>query len=129
MNVTGVFLQTVAGSRIALICRANVKSTCVPSRGRAENGTSLRAGGKSPQWSDDGTTIYYLTLDWKLTEIPLKTGAEVHVGTPRSLFSLSRDSEFEVHSKDKFLVNEQVGKLFGRQTVMLNWDAALGLTK
>ena len=86
-------------------------------------------GGKSPRWSDDGTKIYYLTLDWKLTEIPLKTGAEVHVGTPRSLFSLSRDSEYEVYSRDKFLVNEQQGNLFGRQTVVLNWDAALGLTK
>ena len=66
-------------------------------------------GGKSPRWSDDGTNICYLTLDWKLTEIPLKTGAEVHVGTPRSLFSLSRDSEYEVYSRDKFLVNEQQG--------------------
>ena len=59
----------------------------------------------------------------------MKTGAEVHVGTPRSLFSLSRDSEYEVYSRDKFLVNEQQGNLFGRQTVVLNWDAALGLTK
>jgi hypothetical protein len=56
-------------------------------------------------------------------------GAEVHVGTPRSLFSLSRDSEYEVHSKDKFLVNEQVGKLFGLQTVVLNWEAALAQKK
>jgi Tol biopolymer transport system component len=25
-------------------------------------------GGQSPRWSDDGKTIYCLTLDWKLTE-------------------------------------------------------------
>ena len=86
-------------------------------------------GGQSPRWSDDGKTIYYLTLDWKLTEIPVKTGAEVHVGPPRSVFSLSRDSEYEVYGKDKFLINEQVGKLFGLQTVVLNWEAALALKK
>ena len=66
-------------------------------------------GGKSPKWSDDGTKIYYLTLDWMLMEIPVKMGAEVQVGTPRSLFSLSRDSEFEVLAEGKFLVNEPVG--------------------
>jgi serine/threonine protein kinase/Tol biopolymer transport system component len=86
-------------------------------------------GGQSPRWSHDGKTIYYLTLDWELTETPVKTGAQVHVGTPRSLFTLPKGSEYEVHSKDKFLVNEQVGKVLGIQTVVLNWEAALAQKK
>jgi len=51
------------------------------------------------------------------------------VVTRRALFSLSKDSEYEVLGKDKLLVNEQVGQLFGLQTVVLNWDAALGHNK
>ena len=86
-------------------------------------------GGQFPQWSDDGKKIYYLTLGWKLMEVPVKTGAAVQVGTPRSLFSLSENSEYEVFGKDRFLVNEQLGQLYGPQTVVLNWEAALGLKK
>ena len=62
-------------------------------------------------------------------EVPVKTGAAVQVGTPRSLFSLSENSEYEVFGKDRFLVNEQLGQLYGPQTVVLNWEAALGLKK
>jgi hypothetical protein len=73
--------------------------------------------------------IYYLTLDWKLMVVPVTMGATVQVGDPRFLFSLSKDSEFEVLAEGKFLVNEPVGQLFGLQTVVLNWDATLGFNK
>ena len=85
-------------------------------------------GGQSPRWSDDGKKIYYLTLDWKLMAVPVM-GATAQVGTPRFLFSLSKDSEFEVLAEGKFLVKEPVGHLFGLQTVVLNWDATLGSKK
>ena len=51
------------------------------------------------------------------------------VVTRRALFSSSKDSEYEVFDKDKFLVNEQVGQLFGLQTVVLNWETTLGSKK
>jgi eukaryotic-like serine/threonine-protein kinase len=86
-------------------------------------------GGQYPRWSDDGKNIYYLTLDWKLMVVPVTMGATVQVGAPRFLFSLSKDSEFEVLAEGKFLVNEPVGQLFGLQTVVLNWDATLGFNK
>ena len=82
-------------------------------------------GGQSPKWSDDGKKIYYLTLDWKLMVVPVTMGATVQVGAPRFLFSLSKDSEFEVLAEGKFLVNEPVGQVFGVQTVVLNWDATV----
>ena len=48
---------------------------------------------------------------------------------PRFLFSLSKDSEFEVLGEGKFLVNEPVGQFSGVQTVVLNWDATLDFNK
>jgi eukaryotic-like serine/threonine-protein kinase len=86
-------------------------------------------GGQSPRWSDDGKKIYYLTLDWKLMVVPVMMRATVQVGAPRFLFSLSKDSEFEVLVEGKFLVNEPVGQVFGLQTVVLNWDATLDFNK
>jgi len=56
-------------------------------------------------------------------------GATVQPGAPRFLFSLSKDSEFEVLGEGKFLVNEPVGQFSGIQTVVLNWDATLDFNK
>jgi hypothetical protein len=55
-------------------------------------------------------------------------GATVQVGAPHFLFSLSKDSAFEVLAEGKFLV-DAVGQLFGLQTVVLNWDATLGFNR
>jgi serine/threonine-protein kinase len=83
-------------------------------------------GGHRPQWSPDGKRIYYLSLDKKLVEVPVKIGATVEAGTPRTLFSLPEDSEYEVMSEGKFLINEPIGQGSPPITVVLNWDAALG---
>ncbi|PYX75451.1 MAG: hypothetical protein DMG72_07265 [Acidobacteria bacterium] len=82
-------------------------------------------GGSAPQWSQDGKKIYYLTPDWKLVEISVKTGGSVEVGTPRLLFSLPQDSEYEVSEEGKVVVNEQLGQWAGPTVVTLNWNAAL----
>ena len=61
--------------------------------------------------------------------VPVTKGATVQAGAPRFLFSLSKDSAFEVLAEGQFLVNEPAGQLFGPQTVVLNWDATLGFNK
>ena len=61
--------------------------------------------------------------------VPVATGATVQAGAPRFLFSLSKNSEFEVLAEGKFLVNEPAGQLFGPQTVVLNWNATLGFNE
>jgi serine/threonine protein kinase len=87
------------------------------------------AGGQLPHWSNDGHKIYYVTQDWRLTEVPVKMGAAVQVGTPRFLFNLLEGSEYEALADGKFLVNEPLGNLFGDQVVVLNWDVGLGFRK
>jgi Tol biopolymer transport system component len=83
-------------------------------------------GGRRPRWSADGKKLYYLTGS-KLIEVQITRGAAVHVGTPRSLFSLQ--GGYEVLAEGKFLVNEPMFELGDVQTVVLNWDATLGFNK
>jgi Tol biopolymer transport system component/predicted Ser/Thr protein kinase len=87
-------------------------------------------GGRQPRWSRDGRSLYYLTVDWKVMEIPLTAdGSSVRIGTPRLMFSLPKESEFECYTEGKFLVNEQTGALVSSPIVVLNWDAALDRKK
>ncbi len=83
-------------------------------------------GGRSPSWSRDGRKLYYLTLDGRLMEIPIKTGAGVKAGKARFLFSIpGEESEYEVLGDGKFLINQQAKPSAGPLTVLLNWTAVL----
>jgi Tol biopolymer transport system component len=87
-------------------------------------------GGTAPRWSWNGNKIYYVTPGWRLMETAVKSsGSSIQAGTSRTLFSIPRDSEYEVLAPGKFLVNQQVGQWAGPVVVMLNWDAMLGPKK
>ena len=81
-------------------------------------------GGQAPEWSSDGKSVFYLTLDWKLVEVPLKSGITIDIGLPHNHFSVPRDSRFEVIGHKAFLILERSEAPYGA-TVMLNWSTAL----
>ena len=83
-------------------------------------------GGEAPKWSHDGKKVYYLTLNWKVMEVSVKSGMKVEVGTPRALFAIPRDSEFEVWIGGKFLILQRTERNADSATAVLNWDTALG---
>jgi eukaryotic-like serine/threonine-protein kinase len=79
-------------------------------------------GGQAPKWSNTGNEIYYISRDWKLMDVPITIGpTTIAVGTPRLLFQLPRDSEYEVWTTGRFLVLEQ-NYTPSPVTAVLNWD-------
>ena len=83
-------------------------------------------GGKRPHWSRDGRKLYYLTLDSKVMEIPITSnGNSARVGTARFLFSIAKDTEFEVFSEDKILLGQLIGSMSTSPIIVLNWEADL----
>ncbi len=83
-----------------------------------------------PGVSGDGEKVYYVKPGGKLMETAVKSsGSSIQAGTSQMLFSIPRDSEYEVLAGGKFLVNQQVGQWAGPVVVMLNWDAVLGPKK
>jgi eukaryotic-like serine/threonine-protein kinase len=83
-------------------------------------------GGRWPHWSRDGRTLYYVTMDSKLTEIPVTTNDSfLRTGAARFLFSTPRDSEFELISGKQILLKKQIGNMASSPIVVLNWEAEL----
>jgi Tol biopolymer transport system component len=88
-------------------------------------------GGSQPVWGPDGTELYYVGSDRKLTRVEIETGESLQVGLPEPLF----DSMFHPTIMRNHYVSDR-GKRFlmvrttGRETifpatVVLNWDATL----
>jgi len=46
-----------------------------------------RGGGVQPRWSRDGKKLYYISPDWSLMAVPVRTGPIFQAGTPQSLFN------------------------------------------
>ena len=91
-------------------------------------------GGDEPKWRGDGKELFYLSNDFKMMSVPVKTGANFDAGTPVTLFQanpreMQATSEmftFDV-SKDgqRFVINTQLKTAMSPMSVVLNWTANL----
>jgi serine/threonine protein kinase len=94
-------------------------------------------GGNQPQWSPDGTELFYVASDQKLMAVPVHTGLSLDPGTPKPLFQLHAPTDFfgfasfasyDVDSGgQRFLVSTLVAEEASPPLdVVINWTAALG---
>ena len=96
-------------------------------------------GGGEPIWRGDGKELYYLSLDWGMMAVPLKTDGGLRAGPPHALFQADvlnpfgegGGNEYCVTSDGrKFLLLEPVstatpaGAAADQINVIVNWDAA-----
>ena len=87
-------------------------------------------GGSAPQWSADGTEIFYISPDRELMTVEVRSGAEFQVSSPKRLFSLSPSSpvsSFEA-SRDgrRFLQGVPRDGAGAPVTLVLNWTSEIG---
>jgi DNA-binding winged helix-turn-helix (wHTH) protein/Tol biopolymer transport system component len=98
------------------------------------------SGGGEPIWRADGRELYYLSLDWRMMAVPLKTDGGLQAGAPQVLFQADVLNPFGEGGGDeysvtrdgrKFLLLEPVktespaGATAEQINVIVNWDAAL----
>jgi eukaryotic-like serine/threonine-protein kinase len=91
------------------------------------------AGGTRARWSRDGKELFYISLDQKLTAVPVKTSPGFEAGSPRELFPFTPGANalafFYTPSKDgqRFLMNVATGVTAPQPpiTVVLNWQTGL----
>ena len=90
-------------------------------------------GGSTPQWSKDGTELYYISPNKKMMVVDVKTqGGTFTEGIPKQLFDADVDrytapNRYAVtNDKQRFLVNvpAEVSKVMPL-TVVLNWPEEL----
>lgn len=91
-------------------------------------------GGDEPKWRGDGKELFYLSNDFKMMAVRVKTGANFDAGTPVTLFqanpremqATSEMFSFDV-SKDgqRFVINTQLKTAMSPMSVVLNWTANL----
>jgi Tol biopolymer transport system component len=87
-------------------------------------------GGRQARWSRDGRTLYYVTLDSKLMEIPITSnGSSLRPGTSRLLFPVPKDSEYELISDKRILLNQVIGNTSSLPNIILNWETELNNKK
>jgi len=71
-------------------------------------------GGMVPHWRSDGKELYYVTLDLKMTAVPITLGATPQIGVAQPLFPI-RPVSFVPVPYDQtadgqhFLVNSRIG--------------------
>ena len=87
-------------------------------------------GGSEPNWRKDGTELFYLAGDRNLMAVPIKSGATLEAGVPKSLFPIAATAwnhSFAVaNDGQRFLVSTNAGgEKAAPITVVLNWQAAL----
>jgi len=84
-------------------------------------------GGSQPNWRRDGTELFYLAADRNLMAVPIKAGATVEAGVPKSLFPITATADHRsfavANDGQRFLVSTSVGAV--PITVVLNWQAEL----
>ena len=93
------------------------------------------AGGMQPEWRRDGTELFYISADGKLTAVPVVTTETTFTaGTPRALFDVEVPEPTAPYPTDyavtadgqRYLVNTVVDQpMRPALTVILNWTAAL----
>ena len=90
-------------------------------------------GGGAPIWSRDGTEIFYLSLENRITAVPVKLTGTFSAGRPRELFQVplalsdNNGNAFDVAPDGRFLMSLPDE---GRQnatpiTVVMNWTGLL----
>jgi hypothetical protein len=87
-------------------------------------------GGTEPGWRKDGTELFYLAADRHLMAVPIKLGATIEAGAPKSLFptTVAEDTRSFAVANDgqRFLVSTSAGgEKALPMTVVLNWQAGL----
>ncbi len=88
-------------------------------------------GGTQPKWSRDGHELFYLATGFRLTAVPVRTGASFEKGTPHELFQVaSRRTnipQYDVFPDGRsFVVNTVVTeKASTPLTLVQNWTATV----
>jgi len=90
-------------------------------------------GGRYPEWSKDGTEIYYFTPNWDFMVVPVSLKGSVKIGKPEKLFNkrlnmsgFGRTRYSVVNNKNKFLMNVPMERSGGGEFVtVLNWHKEL----
>ena len=84
------------------------------------------------RWRGDGQELFYLAGDGTMMAVPIKSGAVLEPGVPRSLFqtgfaAFTRTIQFDVTPDgQRFLILFPMAKKASSLiTVVLNWPAAL----
>jgi eukaryotic-like serine/threonine-protein kinase len=86
-------------------------------------------GGNQPRWSRDGRELFYLATGFRLTAVPVRTGAAFEKGTPHELFQVaSRRTnipQYDVFPDgQRFIVNTVVTeKASTPLTLVQNWSS------
>jgi len=72
------------------------------------------AGGKWPQWRQDGRELFYLSPDDQVMAVDVTPGSSVRPGTPHALFKIAADGSSRPYSPapdgERFLVATTVGQ-------------------
>jgi Tol biopolymer transport system component len=110
----------------------------VPNSGAPVGGARWQistAGGQEPVWRSDGKELFYLDTNLRLMAVPIKAGAAIEAGKPRTLFetraippgpTISRSYDVTADGQ-RFLINTMLGDAEQRPiTVVVNWQAGLG---
>jgi eukaryotic-like serine/threonine-protein kinase len=94
-----------------------------------------QAGGVSPQWTRDGSALYYVAPGGKMMEVGVReNGSAVEMGAPRQLFqdemllaSAAEDNSGYSVSPDgkRFLVDESDRSNADPLTLVTNWQAEI----
>jgi len=90
------------------------------------------AGGLEPQWSADGKTIYFKSLDSKMMAAPVDAGATLTAGVPQPLFDARiqpgnrRNTYAVTRDGQKFLLLSPLGReKIVPITMVLHWPETL----
>ncbi|MFH2050069.1 MAG: protein kinase [bacterium] len=91
------------------------------------------AGGRYPEWSKDGTTIYYFNHGWDIMAVSVSLKDKIEIGKPVKLFNkrlnlngFGRTRYAVTNDKNKFLLNVPMERSGGGEfVVVLNWHKEL----
>jgi Tol biopolymer transport system component len=89
------------------------------------------SGGGYPAWSKDGKLVYYRAADGTMTEVEVRTGADITLGEPKKLFKFGtgqRGNRFGVSADGRFLISEDMvvhGPERLELNLVVNWEAEL----
>jgi Tol biopolymer transport system component len=85
-------------------------------------------GGFGPRWRGDGKELFYLTQDWKVMSVQVKSGEEFDVGPPAQIFradTLWGDYDVSADGQRFIFVSSVPGTRYLPFAVVLNWNANL----
>ena len=91
-------------------------------------------GGEQPRWRGDGKELFYLSSDYKMMAVPVKTGANLDAGPPVALFQstprqpVATNDQFAydvTRDGQRFLILTQAKQAETPVSVILNWPAKL----